>query len=84
MPLMITAWRGKVVVATLLLTTHDDIDVQTVDLDTTIITTVPIGALRGCRKGRRLGVWLEEDVHRESDNEEEEEEDQEEEEPLND
>ncbi len=72
MTLMIAAWRGKAAVATLLLAVRDDIDVQAVDLDTAIITTVPIGALRGCRKGRRLGVWLEEDVHREADNEEEE------------
>ena len=70
MPLMIATWRGKAAVATLLLAVRD-IDVQTVDLDTVIITTVPIGSLRGCRKGRRLGVWLEEDFHREADNEEE-------------
>ena len=81
-PLMIAAWRGKAAVATLLLAARDDIDVQSVDLDTAIITTVPIGAPRGCCNGRRLGVWLKEDVHREADNEEEEEEDQEEEEPL--
>ncbi len=96
-PLMISAWRGKASVAKLLLAARDDIDVQKVDLDTAIITTVPMGALRGCRKGRRLGVWLEEDVHREADNEEEEEEEdtsdvdsveedqgEEEEQPLND
>ena len=81
-PLMIAAWRGNAAVATLLLAARDDIDVQSVDLDTAIITTVPIGAPRGCCNGRRLGVWLKEDVHREADNEEEEEEDQEEEEPL--
>ena len=56
-----------------LLVTLDDIDVQKVDLDTAIITTVPIGAQCGNCKGRRLGVWLKEDVHREADNEEEEE-----------
>jgi ankyrin repeat protein len=72
--LMISAWRGKVSVAKLVVAAREDIDVQKVDLDTVIITTVPMGALRGFRKGRRLGVWLEEDVHRETDNEEEEEE----------
>ena len=54
-PLMIAAWRGKAAVATLLLAARDDIDVQSVDLDTAIITTVPIGAPRGCCNGRRLG-----------------------------
>ena len=96
-PLMIAAWRGNAAVATLLLAARDDIDVQSVDLDTAIITTVPIGAQCGNCKGRRLGVWLKEDVHREADNEEEEEEedtsdvdsveedqDEEEEQPLND
>jgi len=96
-PLMIAAWRGNAAVATLLLAARDDIDVQSVDLDTAIITTVPIGAQCGNCKGRRLGVWLKEDVHREADNEEEEEEedtsdvdsveedqDEEEEQPIND
>ena len=52
MPLMIAAWRGKAAVATLLLAVRDDIDVQAVDLDTAIITTVPIGAHRGGHKRR--------------------------------
>jgi ankyrin repeat protein len=55
-PLMISAWRVKTSVAKLLLAARDDIDVQKVDLDTAIITTVPMGALRGFRKGRRLGL----------------------------
>jgi ankyrin repeat protein len=59
-PLMISAWCGKASVVNLLLAARDDIDVQKVDLDTAVITTVPMGALRGFRKGRRFGVWLEE------------------------
>ena len=88
-------WLGAS--SAVILAARDDIDVQSVDLDTAIITTVPIGAQCGNCKGRRLGVWLKEDVHREADNEEEEEEedtsdvdsveedqDEEEEQPIND
>jgi hypothetical protein len=91
---MISEYCGHAAVATLLLTSHDEIYVQEVDLDPVIIATLGIGRLRGCCT-RRLGVWLDADFHSQVKDEEEEEEedtidvdsveegeDEEEEEPL--
>jgi ankyrin repeat protein len=73
--LMIAAYCGHAAVATLLLASRDDIDVQTVDLDTAIIATLGIGRLRGC---------CEEEEDKNDVDSVEEDEDEEEDEPLSD
>ena len=72
-PLMISAYNGHRVFATLLLAARSKIHIDVVELDTAIIGGVGIEKLPGSCKGR-LGVWLHEDFQCNPEDEEEEKE----------